>query len=34
MLAEPISSVTEQTTGLLEPIHRDQKSKDISKKFL
>lgn len=34
MLAEPIPSVTEQTTGLLEPIHRDQKSKDISKKFL
>jgi len=33
-LAEPIQSVTEQTTGLLEPIQRDQKSKDINKKFL
>ena len=34
VLAEPIPSVTEQTTGLLEPIQRDQKSKDINKKFL
>jgi len=34
VLAEPVPSVTEQTTGLLEPIQRDQKSKDIDKKFL
>ncbi len=27
MLAEPIPSVTENTTSLLEPIQRDQKSK-------
>lgn len=33
MLAEPIPSVTEQTTGLLEPVHRDQKSKDINAHF-
>ena len=30
MLAEPIPSVTEQTTGLLEPVHRDRKSKELN----
>lgn len=32
MLAEPIPSVTEQTTGLLEPVHRDRKSKEFNNK--
>ncbi|HEX8195838.1 MAG TPA: hypothetical protein VF571_06470 [Pyrinomonadaceae bacterium] len=34
MLAESIPSVTEQTTGLLEPFHRDRKSKELNNKFL
>lgn len=32
VLAEPIPSVTEQTTGLLEPIQRDRKSKELNNK--
>ncbi len=32
VLVEPIPSVTEQTTGLLEPIQRDRKSKELNNK--
>ncbi|HEX8265376.1 MAG TPA: hypothetical protein VF596_08225 [Pyrinomonadaceae bacterium] len=32
MLADPIPSVTEQTTGLLEPVQRDRKSKELNNK--
>lgn len=34
VLAEPVPSVTEETTGLLEPVRRVRNSKELSKKFL
>jgi uncharacterized paraquat-inducible protein A len=34
MLAEPIPSVTEHTTSLLEPVPRGRTSKELNRKFL